>query len=67
MTAKTITLSMLKNFSTALANTKYNERKPSIANMFEVYIKNGSVVIENIAGKESIAKIMSETSIKISE
>lgn len=38
---------------------------PNIANIFEVYTINGSVVIENIAGIESIAKIISESSISI--
>ena len=49
----------------ALAKTKYKERKPKIAKTFDVYIKKGLVVIENIAGSESTAKIISEISIRI--
>ena len=50
-------------FSIALAKTKYKDRNPKIAKMLEVYIMKGFLVIENIAGKESTAKIISENSI----
>ena len=48
-----------------LTNKKYKLRSPKIANIFEVYTMSGLVVIENIAGIESSAKIISELSIKI--
>ena len=54
----------LENKSIEFANKKYIERKPKIANMFEVYnIKGSSGAIAKIAGIESTAKIKSVDSI----
>ena len=50
-------------FSMALAKTKYKDRKPKMAKIFDVYIRKEFVVIEKIAGRESTAKIISENSI----
>ena len=45
------------------ANAKYKERKPKMANTFEVNTMNVSFVIAKIAGIESTAKIKSVNSI----
>ncbi len=53
------------NFSNIFTSTKYKDRSPKIARMLDVYMMKGLVVIENIAGRESRAKMISENSIKI--
>ena len=47
------------------ARTKYNERNPKIAKIFEVKTINGSVVMAKIAGILSNANIMSVVSTTI--
>src|SRR3989442_3419091 len=48
--------------STASDTTKYNERRPNIANTFELYTMSGFRVIANTAGTESSAKTISVVS-----
>lgn len=52
------------NFLTTPASIKYIARKPSIANTFDVKTISGSFVIAKIAGTESTANIISDTSMK---
>ena len=54
------------NFSCSAQSTKYRLLRPRIAKILEVYTIKGSVVMEKIAGIESIANITSEDSISIS-
>lgn len=51
------------NFSCNSPSKKYKFRSPKIAKMLEVYTMKVSVVIEKIAGIESIAKRISVNSI----
>jgi hypothetical protein len=54
------------NLFTIPASIKYIARRPRIANIFDVKTISGSFVIAKIAGTESTAKIISDTSMKSS-
>lgn len=47
------------NLASMLAKKKYNDRKPKMANILELNTKNGSAVMDKIAGTLSKAKTTS--------